>query len=180
MKVFQFEYGVSKFDFLDLFNNIEITPGTWITTARSFTLVERDWTTQLESTSYNFAQQSSHDCLASHIAHFIGDGTPCTIKLVGTSLMLINNVSDAATIFEFAKRCRGPQLRYSKQLFNLSSLRADDNIALSLSSHLLAHTSGFIDFPANSIHISHRPVINGLSFSSQSVCNLTGINYVRA
>jgi hypothetical protein len=177
MNLITYTYTNPKYGFLDLFDNEQITPHTWITTAPICSLLNNTAIDALEGTNYNFTLQQLHDYLRPLSPRTIGDPVQSNIPSSSTMLLLINNPADAAAIFETAKHCR-QHIAYYRQLFGLPHLQPTDDVALSIASHLLSLSTGFVDFPAAVIHVSTRPVVGTLSVGQQSVCNLTGVNYV--
>lgn len=177
MNIIRYQYGKTQYGFLDLFTNETVAPHTWITTANTYSIDETPATVALEQTIYNFTLQSYHDHLHPYTPRTIGDPVPSTIRASSTLLMLINNPTDAAELFATAKHCQ-QYITYYRQLFGLPHLQPTDDVGLAIASHILAFTTGFVDFPESVIYASSRPTVNHLSFGQQSVCNLTGVNYV--
>ncbi len=173
----EYTYGATPYDFLDIFE-IEDIPSSFVLLVKSSPTVGNLYTRssvldQLLKTDYNYAIMS--DLTTKQRWTYEGNHH---IRVLDTKLFVINNILDAKNIFALAKSCRANVSFYEK-LFQIK-LAPYDNVMLTIANHLYGATSGFHEFPINSIEHQHPLFTATKAFnnSASAIMNYNGVTAI--
>ena len=174
-----FDYQTSKFDFLDLFQEVDVSPGTVVCVsvgnAQRVHIRNPAAIQTLFEVEYNFAliRDVKRDAV-----------WPLTqknnIPKIDTKLFIINNVDDAKMIFALAKTCRD-NIDFYQHLLS-DQLDSFDNTVISIANHLFKSPYGFFDIPRNLI-MPQSPIFDSakdLAFNQDTgaIVSFAGVNAI--
>lgn len=179
MNIIRFDYSSSGFDFLNLFEELTIKPGTLVYIVsdplQKLRIRNEVSIAGLLACDYNFAYMRDYKTGSPWIFD-----TSASIPVIDTKLFVINNVESAAAIFALAKSCR-TNFSFYQKLFGVE-VEPYDNITLSFASHILNSPHGFFDIPAESLVHQPTPMDDAADFgydhATNALINFSGVNTI--
>ncbi len=178
MRVIEYDYATSGYDFLDVFNRNSIRESCVIAVSSNTPtkLVIRNLTAfeQLTNCEYNYAYLSSY-----------ATGQPwmfdhnAKVPIMDAKLFIVNNVDSARSIFFLAKNCR-ENFAFYQRLFKIDSPPVD-NVALSIANSVFCDPTGFFNITEDMIqHVSGESVGADFKFNAETkaLVKVLGVNSI--